>query len=261
MSFEDMGPSWVPVREAVAAGTLRANDKMAVDVAARFDALIRYACLRLGRQLGTEVTPVLTRQELADPAVRTAAVASALVKTGSLTAAIRISNAISEMRIQTDLRSSRVTCSFDIGAPRDGRAVTRINWLTRQLKESSGSTRIEAFVQHGRGGMAELLRDVRETPGKLVVDASKEIKSFSVAQIHSVGTKRGAGRGAFIDSMLDAIDATYEDVGQRLKAWAALPPRLRSDDEVVIEPQISPDLPSAALSSQDDEPPVGAAPA
>ena len=52
MSFDDMGPSWVPVREAVAAGTLRANDKMAVDVAARFDALIRYACLRLGVSLG-----------------------------------------------------------------------------------------------------------------------------------------------------------------------------------------------------------------
>lgn len=254
MSFEDMGASWVPVREAVAAGTLRANDKGALEVAARFDALIRFACLRLGRQLGTEVTPGLSRQELADPSSRSAALAASLVKTGLLSATLRIPNAISEMSVVVDLRASRVTCSFSLAAPREGRATTRINWLTRQLKESSGTTRIEAFVQHGRTGTAELLRDVRENPAKLVVDPTKDIKSFTVAHLAPIGTKRSVGRGGFIDSILDAIDSTYADVGQRLKAWAALPPRLRSDDEVEVQTEISADLPSAALSSQDEEP-------
>ena len=55
LEFSDMGPAWVPVRDGVSAGTLRANDGGAAEVAGRFDALIRYACLRLGRQLGTEV--------------------------------------------------------------------------------------------------------------------------------------------------------------------------------------------------------------
>jgi hypothetical protein len=41
MEFEDMGPSWVSVREAVRAGTLRAHDKGVSNVAARFDALLR----------------------------------------------------------------------------------------------------------------------------------------------------------------------------------------------------------------------------
>ena len=62
--------TWVPVRDAVAAGTLRATDKGAADVVARFDALLRFASLRLGRQLGTEVVPVLSRKEQADPALR-----------------------------------------------------------------------------------------------------------------------------------------------------------------------------------------------
>lgn len=253
MSFEDMGASWVPVREAVAAGTLRANDKGAVEVAARFDALIRFACLRLGRQLGTEVTPGLSRQELADPVSRSAALAASLVKTGMLHSTLRIPNAISEMSVVVDLRASRVTCSFNLAAPRDGRPATRINWLTRQLKEASGTTRIEAFVQHGRSGTAELLRDVRENPTKLIVDPKKDIKSFTVAHLAPIGTKRSIGRGGFIDSVLDAIDSTYADVGQRLKAWAALPPRLRSDDEVEVQTEIAADLPSAALSSQDEE--------
>src|SRR3954453_11956850 len=42
LEFEDMGPSWAAVRDAVAAGTLRASDKGVADVAARFDALLRY---------------------------------------------------------------------------------------------------------------------------------------------------------------------------------------------------------------------------
>lgn len=253
MSFDDMGPSWVPVRDAIVAGTLRANDKTPLDVAARFDALVRFACLRLGRQLGTEVTPVLSRQEQADPSIRIASTASTLVKTGSLRAAIRIPNAISDMTITADLRASKVTCAFEISAPREGRATTRINWLTRQLKDAADATRIEAFVQHGRGGAAELLRDVRENPARLVIDPNKDIRSFAVAQIHPLGAKRLKGRGSFIDSVLDAIDGTYADVGQRLKAWAASPPRLRSDDEIETQPGIPSDLISAALSSQDEE--------
>jgi hypothetical protein len=75
LEFEDMGESWTAVRDAVAAGTLRATDKGIATVVARFDALLRFASLRLGRQLGTEVVPVLTRKELADPALRAQAFA------------------------------------------------------------------------------------------------------------------------------------------------------------------------------------------
>jgi hypothetical protein len=60
LEFNDMGPAWVQVRDAVAAGTLRPTDTVITQVTGRFDALIRYACLRLGRHLGTEVTPALS---------------------------------------------------------------------------------------------------------------------------------------------------------------------------------------------------------
>jgi hypothetical protein len=48
LEFDDMGGSWVAVRQSVAAGTLRASDKGVADVASRWDQLTRYACLRLG---------------------------------------------------------------------------------------------------------------------------------------------------------------------------------------------------------------------
>src|SRR4051795_11096454 len=92
LEFEDMGPAWVAARDAVGAGTLRASDKGAADVAARFDALLRYASLRLGRTLGTEVVPAITRREAADPTARAAAMVENLVKEGRLQAAIRVPN-------------------------------------------------------------------------------------------------------------------------------------------------------------------------
>jgi hypothetical protein len=55
--------------------------------------------------------------------------------------------------------------------------------------------------------------------------------------------------------VLSALDAFYADVVQNLKAWAAAPPRLRSDAETE-QPAVAPALVSAALSSQDDPEPA-----
>ncbi|MCU1438419.1 MAG: stress response protein [Naasia sp.] len=253
LSFDDMGANWVAVREAVTAGTLRANDKAASDVASRFDALIRFACLQLGRRLGAEVTPVLSRQEMNDPNLRNSRLVSSLVGEGCLRAVIRIPNAVSPLTVEADLRASRITCSLDIDAPREGRPTTRVNWLIRQLKDAPESVRVEAFAARMRTGAAELLKTVREDPAKLVADPTKEIRAFRVAQSHPLGSKRGVGRGAFIDSMLAAIDGTYGDLGQRLKAWSAAPPRLRSPEEVEVDTDLPIDVPSAALSSQDED--------
>jgi len=71
-----------------------------------------------------------------------------------------------------------------------------------------------------------------------------------------MGVKRGTGRGAFIDSVLDLVDTFYGDVVQHLKAWAAVPPKMR--DAVPPVPAEPPVLTSTALSSQDGPEPVEA---
>jgi hypothetical protein len=252
LSFDDMGPNWVDVREAVATGTLRTSDKSAAEVAGRFDALIRFACLQLGRNLGTEVTPILSRDEASSPNVRVQSLVSSLVSSGTLRASIRIPNAVAPLEIQANLRASRITCHFDIDAPREGKPTTRVNWLVRQLASAPDDVRVEAFALRAREGTAELLRDVRSNPALLVAEPKRELRSFRVAQIHSLGSKRGTGRGSFIDSILTAINTSYTDVGQNLKLWAASAPRVRSDREVERDPAIPVSLGSAALSSQDD---------
>jgi hypothetical protein len=249
MAFEDMGASWVPIREAVRAGTLRANDKGVPEVVARFDALLRYVGLRLGQRLGADVQPVLSRKELDEPQLRSQALIQSLTSTGTLSGAIRIPDAAATLHVSADLRASQIACHCDVDAPRQGRSRTRVNWLVRQLKDAPGTLRLEAFVVHGRGSStAELLHAVRETPDVLVADAGKELRSFRLTQMSAMGTKRGTGRGSFIQSVLDAVDLFYGDVLQNLRAWSPSAPKLREEPD-------SPDVPTAlvstALSSQD----------
>ncbi len=249
LQFDDMGSSWVATREAVAAGTLRVGDKCAPEVAARFDALLRYVSLQLGRKLGDDVTPALSRKESADPALRSQTLVQSMCTTGTLQGAINIPNAVGPLCVTADLRAGLVTCHVDIAAPRDGRATTRVNWLLRQLRHAPDTTRLEAFVMHARGaGTAELLRSVREQPALLIEDPKKELRSFRIALALPLGSKRGRGRGSFIDSIEAAINTFYGDIVQDLRAWTATPPRLREAPEHPAEPV---SLTSTALSSQD----------
>jgi len=253
LEFEDMGSSWVPVRNAVAAGTLRASDKAVLEIVQRFDGLLRFAGLQLGRRLGTEVSINLSRKELADPALRAATQAHQLEKLGIMTGAIRIPDTVGPLNLTVDLHSHQVRCLVDIDAPREGRATTRVNWLVRQLRRAPDDVRIEATVLHGRGpGATDLLRAVRENPGILVNDPTKEFKSFRVIQSFPLGTKRGNGRGSFVTSVIEAIDSFYEAIVQHLKAWSAAPPRYRGEDVSTDAPDELPvALVSTALSSQD----------
>ena len=249
LEFDDMGEAWVGIREQVAAGTLRATDKGIAEVVARFDALLRFASLQLGRQLGTEVVPVLTRKEAADPVVRAQSLSQALCATGELSGAIRIPGTVGHLVVTADLRAGKVTCHVDVDAPKEGRPTTRVNWLLRQLKTAPDGTRVEAFNAHARGSQAaELLSTVRDNPGALVIDPAREIRSFRVAVSSTLGTKRGRGRGSFIDSVLSAVDGFYGDVLGSLRAWAVAPPKLRP---VHAEPPEMDDTVPAALASTD----------
>ena len=250
MEFQDMGSSWVPVRDALSAGTLRATDKGAPEVASRFDALLRFAGLRLGRQLGIEVTPVLSRRELTDPSVRSTALCESLAASGTMAGAIRIPNTVGTLAVTVDLRASLVTCEVDVDAPRQGRPLTRVNWLVRQLKDAPATVRIESYALHGRGASsAALLRDLRAEASGLIGDPKRELRTFRIAVTSKLGTKRGIGRASFIDSVLAAIDGFYADVMQHVKAWSAAPPRMRDPEEIAVKPPVA--LSSTAISSQD----------
>lgn len=82
--------------------------------------------------------------------------------------------------------------------------------------------RLECFNSHSRGSSAaELLSAIPENPASLVTDPTREIRTFRVAAACGLGTKRGRGRGCFIDPAMAA--AAHE-------AEPTKPPSLGSTD-------------------------------
>lgn len=235
LDFSDMGAAWVSVRDALGAGTLRASDKGLAEIVSRWEQLLRFAALRLGRELGAHVHVQLSRKEAADPTLRFAAQTESMLRDGILSGALRIPDAVAPVEVLADLRAKRITVSVEVDAPREGRATTRVNWLVRQLRDAPDGLRIDAFVTGSRTSTSDLLRVVSEDPAVLVTDPKREFRAFRVAATSPMGTKRGTGRGGFIDTVLAAIDGFYEAVVQQLRPWAAKAPRLPEGGRTAAE--------------------------
>jgi hypothetical protein len=230
LDFDDMGPSWVSVRDAASNRTLRAGDKETLDVVSRFDQLVAFAGMQLARQLGVHVQPALSRSELADPAARIQKQAATLATTGELTGGLLVPNAIAPITLTVDLRASRVDASVSMAAPTSGRPSTRVNWLLRQLRDAPNGLSVKARTSRSRGdGPSQTLGSLLEDPTAIFDEPTSDIRTFTLTLSHPTGTKRGQGRGSFVGSVLDLVDRFYEEVVQGLKPWTPSAPRLKTD--------------------------------
>jgi hypothetical protein len=229
VDFDDMGPSWVSVRNATANRTLRTNDPAAAEVVGRFGQLVAFAGMRLSRSLGVDVRSALTRAEMSDLGILTQKGVTRLVESGILHGALRVPNAVAPIEVTADLRSGLITCSVTIDAPALARSTTRVTWLTRQLPKAPDALLLVAWSAFARSpGPAHPLTTVRENPSVLIEDPKKELRSFAISLTAVAGTKRGQGRGSFVGSVLALVDNFYEDVVQHIKPWSPPAPSVRT---------------------------------
>ncbi|WP_344458115.1 TerD family protein [Actinocorallia aurantiaca] len=213
--FQNMGASWVPVRDAIAEGTLRAGDKRAVQVAENWEKLTRQLCLRLGGETGLAVAPVVRKKRGEDPKAQRARTVDALVGSGRMSAEIRIPGTAGPLLVEADLRTGHIETTAIVPSADRARALTRINWLLRQLSEAPNELRIEALPAGRDSGPCELLKNLRAEPGLLVGDG--EIASFKLSLRAGMGTKRGTEESGFIRSVDAAVDRFHEEVLKVIK--------------------------------------------
>lgn len=252
MTFEDMGQDWVTVRDGARNGTLRTSDSSVQEIAGRWDQLVQYLALDLGRKLGAPVREVLSRRERQDPAVRRANLVSQLTGGGGLDGVLRIPGAAGDVTVAADLVAKQVSASISLGAPDTGRAATKVRWLLRQLDEAPGQLRVEAAFHGTRRTSAALLRDVREDETVLLLERSSDPRSFTLTLTLTMGERRDNRKGSFIESMSTLLSRFYGEVVQSLRPWQASAPRLRSS-ATDSDPDESPAVPAAVSSSSVEE--------
>lgn len=224
--FDDMGMAWVPVREAVAAGTLRPADRKVGAVTTSWEKLVRHLALRLTGQLGVTVSPVLPRKFATDHVGRAQAAAAQLADDGTLAATLRIPGAAGPLAVTADLRTGQVRTSIEIESPRDGGSARRVNWILRQLTQAPDTLIVEVLFARREQTSCEQLKDIRATAAALLPDAAADVRAFRLTMSAPLGTRRNGLKKAFIPSVNDAVDAFYAGVVQGLRPS---PPKLPTE--------------------------------
>jgi hypothetical protein len=240
LDFEDMGPSWVSVRNGAAKQTLRANDPETISVVARFDQLLAFCAMELSRRLGVHVTQRLSRSELDEPALRLQAQAAGLSESGLLSGVLLVPNAAVPFEVAVDLRANRIDARATIPVPTDRGARSRLTWLLKQLKGAPSDLQVVANVARSKtAGRSYELATLVDDPRKIVEQPHADIRSFTLTLSQHSGTKRGQGQGSFVNSVTSLVDRFYNEVAQPLKPWTPPAPKPKAVTEAqsdLVEP-------------------------
>jgi hypothetical protein len=232
VGFEDMGQSWVQVRNAARDGTIRSSDGGVQDVVERWEQFVEYLCLGLSQDLGVQV--VSSQSRARDGQVWTDSLLKGLEQEGTLSGSFRVPGAVGPIEVEADLRARLTRASVNVTAPKEGRPQTRINWIIRQLKKAPGDLRVEVRFARTKETTALLLKDAREDPSGLLspTDPKREPRSFALSLARPLGTKRGRGERSFVLETRRQVVTFYGDLVEGLAEWRPKAPRLPAEKPV-----------------------------
>jgi hypothetical protein len=229
IGFEDMGPNWVSVRNAARNGTIRPGDAGVRDVVDRWEQFVEYLCLSLSQDLGVQVVSVQSRARDGDR--WTEALLEGLTTEGRLAGSFRVPDAVGPIEVEADLRARLTRTTATVKAPKEGRPLTRINWMLRQLKEAPEDLRVEVQFARTSESTALLLSAAREEPKALLspTDGKREPRAFSLSLARPLGTKRGRGERSFVVETRRQVVSFYADLVENLKTWQPKAPKMPAE--------------------------------
>lgn len=229
VGFEDMGQNWVQVRNAARDGTIRPGDPAVRDVVDRWEQLVEYLCLGLSQDLGVQVLSAQSKSK--DGQNWTSDLLKRLESEGVLSSSFKVPGAVGPIEVEADLRARLTRVSVKLSAPKEGRPLTRINWMLRQLRKAPEDLRIEVRFARTKESTASLLRDAIEDPKGLLSlsDPKREPRSFTLSLARPLGTKRGKGERSFVLETRRQVVSFYGDLVEGLADWRPKAPKLPPD--------------------------------
>lgn len=238
--FDSMNREWKEVVGKIKSGAvLGKNTEEVENTVSSWHQEQRDLCLVMSRQLGRPVKLKLPRAHRTDPALRLKEDCDLLAKQKVLSCCLEVPDAAADLNVTADLTKRTIVCSMRLAAPQDKkRSSARVNWLAKQLKRAETESMFVKAVRPGRAEETqEPLARVLEDAGTLESPATDVVPSaFEVFYMADLG-HRFAGNKIFIEELEKAVPHFYQQVGQRLRAWVAPPPKLHRRDpaEQIVE--------------------------
>ena len=255
LDFADMGDNWTGVRDAAVEGSLARGSPEAVEVCQRWDQLLRVAALRLGTEIGSDVTEVIPRAHQQNPRLRNKEFVQSLCTSGTLTGLLRVPDAISDISVTADIKSSRVILGATFAAPTNGTPRASVVWLTKQLKAAHGSLLVDTFARNAKHPVTTSLQQLREDPRTGLGPAKQTPARFQLRYSAPMGPgRRSTRKKGFIDSVLDAVIGFYADVLQDLKPFVPSAPTI--DRRIPANAADAPNSPSRPTEGADVDTPA-----
>ncbi len=231
--FEAMPRGWEDVVNVFGSGDkLKKSDPLVSEFVSAWHQEEKDICLILSRMIQGTVVPKLSRAAQKKPDVRRKLDTETLCVSGRFETALSIPNAASHMNVTVDLAARAIQVSMRLKAPGDrvqGKA--RVTWLLRQLASAEPEgIDIIAFWRGKVGGVRASLASVREVPETaLDNDRSNVPTSFEIVLFNTIKASRFKSRKGFVIELEAAVTDFYARVGQKLKAWQASAPKVKSE--------------------------------
>jgi hypothetical protein len=233
--FNDMGPAWTTVREAIRTSSLRKPDVDVLNTVSNFESLLRYSALTLSARLGVAAKEVVPKTARADYKKHLHAAATKLIADKKLSGEIDVPGAAARLEMEVDLGSGILHCYASVASPSEGRNRSRINWVLRQLKSSPQATYLQWNYKHARvPEQPHLVANLLDKEYEFFLASDREIVSFRIEMMSKMGTKRSSGKGSFIDSIVELFEGFYGQILQDFKPWQDPAPKLSEKVREII---------------------------
>ena len=195
--------------------------------------LTRYMALKMSVAIGEAVGMNLSRAHAKKPEQRRLDDAVELASSSKLTAAFDVPNAASEIHFSADLARRTLTTSMTLQAPTDRKQPRAVfTWILKQIEDCPDGDVLVLAKWPGRAkDTVASLDQLREDRNVLLADRDGAMpRAFEVRRVLDLG---GRFRGArtFVEEVERALPSYYANVGQRLQAWVAPPPKIRAEPE------------------------------
>jgi len=243
--FEQMSKEWVEACKLFfAKSKLDKRSPIGPAVVRDWDELMRCTALLMSRELGTNVTTIVSAKERKAPDARVARLQDVFTSTGALESRLDVPDAASSISVEADLAHRSVTVAMSVGAPRDKkRAAATVTWLLRQLaKTEDGDVLIVAKWPGRTQDTYSDLASVREDVNVLLAERKGALpRAFEIKTVSDLGG-RFTQRRKFVPELVSCVTKYYEAVGQHVVPWQAPPPKPKKTAPVAEEMDESQDL-------------------
>jgi hypothetical protein len=229
-----LGKYWSEVLQAAQEARLESARKELAETVAHWDAFLRKFALRLRARLGVEVHRTLARADKKDAAGRVPRLAAEAAKTGCLEGSLRIPDAVGDLEVAVSLQARSVRLAVEVDAPTEGRTLTRVNWLLRQLKGCADRALLIRVKWDRRGLETHAqLADALQDPSLLVKDDRRQPLSGDVSPRlmrleANFPLPKGKGKSTtrVLDGLAKECEAFYADVMQGLVPFVPRAPKM-----------------------------------